>query len=150
MYNCSNDDTNVCIPYCQRECEQNQHSTNSYICLCEQNSPLPTYRQKFTVDIRTYGESRIIHINHAYQRPCQLLNFGLMSLWACLYFSCVRAECVYVHAGVCACVCACVCVCMCMCVCVHVCVCVYMCVCTCVHVYMCVCVCMQHVIKLMT
>ena len=50
QYSCSCDDTNVCVSYCQIQCLDQQ---SSFICVC---TTLSKYRQRLTVDVRTYGE----------------------------------------------------------------------------------------------
>ena len=56
QYNCSCNDTNVCVSYCKDQC---QHRQSNYICVCTVGPIGYKYRQKLTVDVRTYGEYNI-------------------------------------------------------------------------------------------
>ena len=56
QYNCSCNDTNVCVSYCEDQCRRQQ---SNYICVCTVGPIGYKYRQRLTVDVRTYGKYNI-------------------------------------------------------------------------------------------
>ena len=65
QYTCSCDDTNVCVFYCKDQC---QHQRSNYICVCTVDWRT-IYRQRLTVDVRTYGEYNIQRLGR-----CLIMN----------------------------------------------------------------------------
>ena len=53
QYNCSSNDTNMCLSFCKDQCQLNEPN---YLCMCAVGEE---YRQKLTVEVRTYGEHSI-------------------------------------------------------------------------------------------
>ena len=65
QYTCSCDDTNVCVSYCEDQCP---FPPSNYICVC--TGPIGyKYRQRLTVDVRTYGEYNIQRLGR-----CLIMN----------------------------------------------------------------------------
>lgn len=79
QYSCSCDDTNVCVSYCELQCQDQQ---SNYICICTVGSIGYKYRQRLTVDVRTYGETKTSRLLAYVELATRFARAAATQAWA--------------------------------------------------------------------